>query len=248
MQIFCEKDYAAMSRRAAQIIAAEVVHNPACVLGLATGSTPVGTFQCLTEWYKAGTLSFKTVRSVNLDEYKGLSPDHDQSYRYFMQSNLFDHVDIAPENTRVPDGLTKDAKAFCAEYDAYIRARGYADMQLLGIGRNGHIGFNEPDDHFVKETHVVDLAESTIDANARFFASRDDVPKQAISMGIGAIMGAKRILLVASGEDKAEAVYQTVQGPIGPQCPASVLRLHRDAVLVVDEAAFSKLAAAGVKP
>ena len=248
MQIICEKDYAAMSRRAAQKIAAEVVHNPACVLGLATGSTPVGTYQCLTEWYKAGTLSFKTVRSVNLDEYKGLSPEHDQSYRYFMQSNLFDHIDILPENTRVPNGLAADPDRECAEYDAYIRSLGYMDLQLLGIGRNGHIGFNEPGSCFVAETHVVDLTESTIEANSRFFASREDVPKQAISMGIGAIMGAKRILLVASGEDKAEAVYQTVQGPIGPQCPASVLRLHRDAVLVVDEAAFSKLAAAGVKP
>ena len=248
MRIYREKDYDAMSRRMAQIIAAEITHNPACVLGLATGSTPEGAYKYLVDWHKQGCLSFKNVLSVNLDEYVGLDPAHDQSYRYFMQSNLFDHVDIVPENTRVPDGLTKDPAAFCAEYDAYIRSLGYVDLQLLGIGRNGHIGFNEPGDCFVKETHVVDLAESTIDANARFFATRDDVPRQAISMGIGAIMGAKRILLVASGEDKAEAVYQTVQGPIGPQCPASVLRLHRDAVLVVDEAAFSKLAAAGVKP
>ena len=248
MRIFIEKDYDAMSRRMAQIIAAEITHNPACVLGLATGSTPEGAYKYLVDWHKQGCLSFQDVLSVNLDEYVGLAPTHDQSYRYFMQSNLFDHVDIVPENTRVPDGLTRDPAAFCAEYDAYIRSLGYVDLQRLGIGRNGHIGFNEPGDCFVKETHVVDLAESTIDANARFFATRDDVPKQAISMGIGAIMGAKRILLVASGEDKAEAVYQTVQGPIGPQCPASVLRLHRDAVLVVDEAAFSKLAAAGVKP
>ena len=248
MRIFIEKDYDAMSRRMAQIIAAEITHNPACVLGLATGSTPEGAYKYLVDWHKQGCLSFQDVLSVNLDEYVGLAPTHDQSYRYFMQSNLFDHVDIVPENTRVPDGLTKDPAAFCAEYDAYIRSLGYVDLQILGIGRNGHIGFNEPGDCFVKETHVVDLTESTIDANARFFATRDDVPKQAISMGIGAIMGAKRILLVASGEDKAEAVYQTVQGPIGPQCPASVLRLHRDAVLVVDEAAFSKLAAAGVKP
>ena len=236
-----------MSRRAAQFIAAEIVHNPACVLGLATGSTPVGSYKYLVEWYKAGVLSFKAVRSINLDEYKGLAPTHKQSYRYFMQNNLFDHVDIIPENTRVPDGLATDSDKECAEYDAYIRSLGYVDLQLLGIGRNGHIGFNEPGSHFVKETHVVDLSESTIEANSRFFASRDNVPKQALSMGIGTIMGAKRILLIASGENKANAVYNTVCGPIGPQCPSSVLQLHPNVVLVADEAAFSKLIAAGVK-
>lgn len=236
-----------MSRRAAQIIAAEVVHNPACVLGLATGSTPVGSYKYLVEWYKAGDLSFKAVRSINLDEYKGLAPTHNQSYRYFMQSNLFDHVDIVPENTRVPDGLAADPNQECAKYDAYIRSLGYAELQLLGIGRNGHIGFNEPGNYFVEKTHVVDLAESTIEANSRFFASRDDVPKQALSMGIGAIMGAKRILLVASGEDKADAVYNTVCGPIGPQCPSSILQLHPHVVLVADEAASIKLIAAGLK-
>lgn len=245
MRIYREKDYEAMSCRAAQIIAAEITHNPACLLGLATGSTPEGAYRYLVDWYKKGCLSFKDVRSVNLDEYVGLAPDHDQSYRYFMQSNLFDHVDIVPEHTRVPDGLTKDAKAFCDEYDAFIRAQGYVDLQLLGIGRNGHIGFNEPGDCFVKETHVVDLAESTIDANARFFASRDDVPKQAISMGMGAIMGAKKVLLCASGEEKADAICGSVLGAISPKCPGSILQLHPNVVVVVDEAAFSKLAAAG---
>lgn len=245
MRIYREKDYEAMSRRAAQIIAAEIVHNPACLLGLATGSTPEGAYRYLVDWYKQGLLSFKNVRSVNLDEYVGLAPDHDQSYRYFMQSNLFGHVDIDPANTRVPDGLTRDAKAFCDEYDAFIRAQGYVDLQLLGIGRNGHIGFNEPGGCFVKETHVVDLAESTIDANARFFASRDDVPKQAISMGMGAIMGAKKVLLCASGEEKADAICGSILGSISPSCPASILQLHPDVIVVVDEAAFSKLAAAG---
>lgn len=245
MRIYREKDYEAMSRRAAQIIAAEIVHNPACLLGLATGSTPEGAYRYLVDWYKQGLLSFKDVRSVNLDEYVGLAPDHDQSYRYFMQSNLFGHVDIDPANTRVPDGLTRDAKAFCDEYDAFIRAQGYVDLQLLGIGRNGHIGFNEPGGCFVKETHVVDLAESTIDANARFFASRDDVPKQAISMGMGAIMGAKKVLLCASGEEKADAICGSILGSISPSCPASILQLHPDVIVVVDEAAFSKLAAAG---
>ena len=247
MLIYREKDYDAMSRRAASVIAGEVVHNPACLLGLATGSTPEGAYKYLVGWYKQGLLSFQNVRSVNLDEYVGLAPDHDQSYRYFMQSNLFDHVDIAPEHTRVPDGLTKDPKTFCAEYDAYIRSQGYVDLQLLGIGRNGHIGFNEPGDCFVKETHVVDLAESTIDANSRFFATRDDVPKQAISMGLGAIMGAKKVLLCASGEEKADAIYRSVCGPITPSCPGSILQLHKNVVLVADEAALSKLIAAGVE-
>ncbi len=247
MKIYREKDYDAMSRRAASVIAGEVVHNPACLLGLATGSTPEGAYKYLVDWYKQGLISFQDVLSVNLDEYVGLAPDHDQSYRYFMQSNLFDHVDINPDNTRVPDGLTADPKAFCDGYDAYIRSMGYADLQLLGIGRNGHIGFNEPGDCFVKETHVVDLAESTIDANARFFASRDDVPKQAISMGMGAIMGAKKVLLCASGEEKADAIYHSVCGPITPKCPGSILQLHKNVVLVADEAALSKLIAAGVE-
>ena len=247
MIIYREKDYDAMSRRAASVIAGEVLHNPACLLGLATGSTPEGAYKYLVSWYKQGLLSFQNVHSVNLDEYVGLAPDHDQSYRFFMQSNLFDHVDIAPEHTRVPDGLTKDPKTFCAEYDAYIRSQGYVDLQLLGIGRNGHIGFNEPGDCFVKETHVVDLAESTIDANSRFFATRDDVPKQAISMGLGAIMGAKKVLLCASGEEKADAIYHSVCGPITPSCPGSILQLHKNVVLVADEAALSKLIAAGVE-
>ena len=241
MRIYIEKDYDGMSRRAATVIAGEIIHNPACVLGLATGSTPEGAYKYLVDWYKQGMLSFKDVLSVNLDEYVGLAPTHDQSYRYFMQSNLFDHVDIVPEHTRVPDGLTKDPKAFCAEYDAYIRSLGYVDLQLLGIGRNGHIGFNEPGDCFVKETHVVDLAESTIDANARFFASAADVPRQALTMGIGCIMAARRVLVAASGADKADAVASMVKGPITPEVPASILQLHPDVVLVADEAALSKL-------
>ncbi len=246
MRIYREKDYEAMSRRAAAVIAGEIIHNPACVLGLATGSTPEGAYRYLVDWYKQGFISFRHVLSVNLDEYVGLSPDHDQSYRYFMQSNLFDYVDIVPENTRVPDGLTADTDAECARYDAYIRSLGYASLQLLGIGRNGHIGFNEPGDCFVKQTHVVDLTESTIDANARFFPTRDDVPKQAISMGMGAIMGAKKILLCASGEEKADAICNSVCGPITPSCPGSILQLHPNVVLVADDAALSKLIAAGV--
>lgn len=246
MRIYLEADYAAMSRRAANLIAAEVIRRPNCVLGLATGSTPIGTYENLIARNRAGDLSFREVRTVNLDEYKGLAPTHDQSYRYFMQTNLFDHIDILPENTNVPDGLAADADAECARYDALVASLGYADLQLLGLGRNGHIGFNEPDDHFTKETHVVDLTDSTIDANARFFAARDDVPRQALTMGVGCIMAARRVLLIASGADKADALYNAVCGPISPDCPASILQLHGDVVVVGDEAALHRIVEAGV--
>lgn len=241
MRIYCEKDYNAMSRRAANIIAAQVLSKPDCVLGLATGSTPVGAYKELIEWYKQGDLSFAEVRSVNLDEYCGLAPDHDQSYRYFMQDNLFNHVDIAAENTNVPSGLAQDPAAECARYERVVAELGYADLQLLGLGRNGHIGFNEPCDHFPLATHLVDLTESTIEANARFFASADDVPKQALTMGIGTIMKARKILIVASGADKADAVRRAFAGPITPEMPASILQLHPDVTLVADEAALAEL-------
>ena len=246
MRLIIAKDYADVSRKAANIIAAQIYLKPDCVLGLATVSTPVGTYKQLAVWNQRGDFSFKEVRTVNLDEYKGLAPTHDQSYRYFMQTNLFDHIDIHFENTHVPDGLATDPAAECARYDELVRSLGYADLQLLGLGRNGHIGFNEPCDCFVKETHVVDLTQSTIDANARFFASADDVPRQALTMGIGCIMAARRVLLIASGADKADAVYNAFCGPITPQCPASILQLHNDVVLVGDKAALSKLVAAGV--
>ena len=196
---------------------------------------------------KAGDYSFKEVTTVNLDEYKGLAPTHDQSYRYFMQTNLFDHIDIDPVCTNVPDGLAEDAEAECARYDQLVADLGFADLQLLGLGRNGHIGFNEPGPAFVKETHVVDLTESTIDANQRFFASRDDVPRQALTMGIGVIMAAKRVLLIASGSDKADALYAAICGPITPDCPASILQLHDDVVIVADKEALAKVTAAGVQ-
>ena len=246
MRIYCEKDYQAMSRRAANIIAAEVIRKPDCVLGLATGSTPVGTYKELIAMYKQGDVSFKEVHSVNLDEYKGLAPTHDQSYRYFMQDNLFNHVDIDPAKTNVPNGLAEDAEAECAAYDKLVESLGYADLQLLGIGNHGHIGFNEPDSSFTKATHVVDLTESTISANARFFESANEVPRQALTMGIGCIMAARRILLVANGAGKAEALYNTVCGPITPECPATILQLHGDVVIVADEAALSKVIEAGV--
>ena len=247
MRIYQEADYEAMSRRAAGIISAEVIRKPDCVLGLATGSTPIGTYKNLIDGNKAGAFSFKEVTTVNLDEYKGLAPTHDQSYRYFMNENLFNHIDVDKARTNVPDGLASDAEAECARYDELVASLGYADLQLLGLGRNGHIGFNEPGPSYVKETHVVDLTESTIDANQRFFASRDDVPRQALTMGIGVIMNAKRVLLIASGEDKADALAAAVCGPISPDCPASILQLHKDVVIVADKAALSKVVAAGVK-
>ena len=241
MRIYQEKDYNAVSRRAASIIAAQVVSKPDCVLGLATGSTPVGAYQQLVKWYEQGDLSFAQVRSVNLDEYCGLAPGHDQSYRYFMQANLFDHVNIKPENTNVPNGLAEDSEAECRRYEALIDSLGGIDLQLLGIGHNGHIGFNEPCAEFPKATHVVDLTQSTIDANARFFASADEVPRQALTMGIRCIMQARKVLVVASGEDKAEIVCRAFSGPVTPEVPASILQLHPDFTLVGDRAALSRL-------
>lgn len=247
MKIYQEKDYDALSRRAANLISAEVIRKPDCVLGLATGSTPVGTYRQLAAWNQKGDFSFKDVRTVNLDEYLGLPPTHDQSYRYFMQENLFDKIDIPFEHTHVPDGMAADPEQECRRYDELVRSLGYADMQLLGLGRNGHIGFNEPGDCFRKETHVVELTQNTIEANARFFENEAAVPKKAITMGIGCIMAARRVLLVASGANKAEAVYRTLCGPITPQCPASILQLHNDVVLVGDEEALSMVREAGVE-
>ena len=234
-------DYTAMSRQAANLISAQVIVKPNCVLGLATGSAPIGTYKQLIEWYNKGDLSFANVRSVNLDEYKGLSGDHDQSYRYFMQNNLFNHVDIDVANTSVPNGKAEDADAECAAYDAHIRELGGIDLQLLGMGHNGHIGFNEPADEFVGPTHVVELAQSTIDANKRFFASEADVPRQALTMGMAAILQARSVVVVVSGEDKAEIVHKAFFGPITPRVPASLLQLHPNVTVVGDEAAFSVL-------
>ena len=241
MRIYECADERAMSRRAAGIIASQVVLKPECVLGLATGSTPVGAYQNLVEWYKNGDLSFAGVKTVNLDEYLGLAPTHDQSYRYFMQQNLFDHIDVKPENTHVLNGLAADPAAECAAYDEMIASLGGIDLQLLGMGHNGHIAFNEPGDDFGLGTHVVTLSERTIDANQRFFASRDDVPRHALSMGIRSIMGARKILIVVSGEAKAESLARAVAGPVTNAVPASVLQLHQDVTLVADSAALSVL-------
>ena len=246
MRIYECADYSAMSRQAANIISAQVILEPQCVLGLATGSTPIGTYEQLVEWYKKGDLSFAGVRSVNLDEYRGLSAEHDQSYRYFMQTHLFDHVDIRRENTNVPNGMAEDPAAECAQYDQIIRDLGGIDLQLLGMGHNGHIGFNEPTDYFPLGTHLVDLTQSTIEANKRFFASEADVPRQALTMGVGSIMSAKSVLVVVSGADKAAIVRSAFCGPITPQVPASILQLHPHVTLVGDRAALTEIRKEGV--
>lgn len=230
-----------MSRKAANIISAQVIMKPDCVLGLATGSTPIGLYQQLVAWYEKGDLDFSEVRTVNLDEYKGLSRENDQSYYYFMHHNLFDHVNLPAENSHLPNGMEPDSDRECRRYSELIRSMGGVDLQLLGIGHNGHIGFNEPGDAFDNDVHCVNLTQSTIEANKRFFASADDVPKQAYTMGIKTIMQAKKILIVASGEDKADIVRDAFFGPITPKVPASVLQLHNDVTLVADEAALSKI-------
>ena len=241
MKIYKAKDYKDMSRKAANIISAQVIMKPNCVLGLATGSTPIGTYDQLVEWYSKGDLDFSEVTTVNLDEYKGLPRTNDQSYYYFMHQHLFDRVNIDPERTNVPNGMEPDAERECGRYEELIRSLGGVDLQLLGLGHNGHIGFNEPGEAFEKETHCVDLTESTIEANKRFFASADDVPKQAYTMGIKTIMQAKKILIVVNGETKADIVERAFFGPVTPEVPASILQLHNDVTLVGDEAALAKI-------
>ena len=241
MRIIKTKDYDDMSRKAANVISAVMTEKPACVLGLATGSSPIGTYKNLIKRYENGDLDFSQVTTVNLDEYKGLDHDNDQSYYYFMRENLFKHVNINMERTNVPNGMEPDSEKACEAYNEIIHSVGQIDMQLLGIGHDGHIGFNEPADHFPKETHCVDLTETTINANARFFASREDVPTQAYTMGIQTIMSAKKVLMVASGADKAAIIPQAFFGPVTPQVPASILQFHPDFILVADEAALSKV-------
>ena len=234
MKIIRTKDYADMSRKAANIISAQVIMKPNCVLGLATGSTPIGTYDQLVEWYNKGDLDFSEVTTVNLDEYKGLPRTNDQSYYYFMNFHLFSHVNIDPANTHIPDGMEPDAEKECSHYEEVLAGLGGVDLQLLGLGHNGHIGFNEPDEEFDKLTHCVNLTESTIEANKRFFEKEEDVPRQAYTMGIKTIMRAKKILLIASGADKAEALQKSFFGPVTPQVPASILQLHQDVTVIAD--------------
>lgn len=246
MRIYKAKDYEEMSRKAAGIVSAQIIMKPDCVLGLATGSTPVGLYKQLIEWYRNGDLDFSGVRTVNLDEYKGISRENDQSYYYFMHQNLFDHVNIPAGNTHLPDGMEPDSEKECRRYEELIQSMGSVDLQLLGIGHNGHIGFNEPADAFDKLVHCVNLTQSTIEANKRFFASAEEVPRQAYTMGTQTIMRSKKILIIANGEGKADIVRDAFFGPITPMVPASVLQLHNDVTLVADEAALSKIPASFV--
>lgn len=235
MKFIKVKSYEQMSRQAANIISAQVIIKPDCVLGLATGSSPIGTYKQLIKWYEKGDIDFSAVHSVNLDEYFGLDGENTQSYRYFMDTNFFNHINIKKENTFVPNGKANDTDKECEEYDANIKNLGGIDLQLLGIGLDGHIGFNEPADSFEKSTHVVDLHQSTIDANSRFFEKTEDVPKKAITMGMVSIMQAKKILLIANGKNKEEILNKAFFGPITPKIPASILQLHSDITVIYSE-------------
>lgn len=241
MRIIRCADYREMSRQAANLISAQVILKPSCVLGLATGSTPVGVYDQLAAWVEKKDLSFAEVSTVNLDEYLGLAPQDVHSYRYFMDTQLFDRVDVRKERTYVPDGLCADPAAECARYDALVEALGGIDLQLLGLGRNGHIGFNEPDDAFVPDTHRVKLTESTLAANRRFFEDAAQMPREALTLGIRHILQAKRVVVAASGAEKAEAVARAFAGPVTPRLPASILQLHPDVTLVADGAALRLL-------
>lgn len=242
MQIIKTTDHQQMSRYAANIISAQVIMKPTCVLGLATGATPMGIYKQLIEWYRKNDVDFSLVTSVNLDEYCDLSGDHEQSYRYYMNENFFRHINIAPENTFLPAGDAADYEKECSDYDALIQRLGGLDLQLLGIGHDGHIGFNEPADEYVPGTHRVRLLDETIEANSRFFSGVDKVPKYALTMGIRDIMQAKKIVLVASGEEKAEILHKALTGPVSPRIPASVLQLHPNVILVADEMAMQHFA------
>lgn len=243
MRIIKTKNYDEMSKAAANIIAAQITLKPDSVMGFATGSTPIGTYAELIKKNQNGDIDFSNINTVNLDEYKDLPITHDQSYYYFMNDNLFNHVNIDKNNTNLPNGNAEDPDAECARYEALIKELGGIDMQLLGLGHNGHIGFNEPADEFKKCTHCVTLTERTIEANKRFFESADAVPRKALTMGIGTIMSAKKIVIVVSGEDKADALQKCITGPITPTVPGSILQLHPDVTVVCDEAAYSKLEA-----
>lgn len=235
MKFITVDTYEKLSRQAANIISAQVILKPNSVLGLATGSSPLGTYKQLIEWYEKGDIDFSNVTSVNLDEYVGLDGSNDQSYRYFMNKNLFEHINIDINNTYVPNGCAVDLAGEGRKYDEHIAELGGIDLQLLGIGLDGHIGFNEPDKYFVKSTHVVDLHESTIKANSRFFANIDEVPKKAITMGMVSIMQAKKILLIASGKEKRDILEKAFYGPITPEIPASILQLHPDITVIYSE-------------
>ena len=234
MNVIITKDYEELSEKAFEILRDVVLKKPDAVLGLATGSTPIGLYRKMVEDHRRGGLSYRSVRTVNLDEYVGLPPENEQSYRRFMRENLLDHIDIDLKNTHIENGVAPDLERECARYDALLRSLP-RDLQLLGIGANGHIAFNEPGTPFNSETHVVDLTQNTIEMNARFFEREEDVPRRALTMGPKSIMDAKKVLILAVGENKAQAVKGMVEGEISPSLPASVLRLHPDCTLIADE-------------
>ena len=241
MRVIIEKDYEEMSKRAATVVAKIVRNRPDCVLGLATGSTPVGMYKELIRMHREEGLDFSRVTTFNLDEYYGLPPTHDQSYRYFMQENLFDGINVAPGRISVPSGTTSDVEGFCAEYERMIEDAGGIDIQVLGIGGDGHIAFNEPGSSLGSRTRLVTLDELTIEDNARFFEKKEDVPRFAVTMGVGTILEAKCCLLMVNGAKKADVLAKAIEGPITSQVTASALQLHPDVVTVVDEEATSGL-------
>ena len=232
MRVLKAENYADLSRKAALLIAAQIIKKPHSVMGFATGSTPEGAYAELVALYKQGTICFKDITTFNLDEYYSLSASHSQSYAYFMKDKLFGHVDLPAESIHIPNGNSGNAAAECAQYEKDIEAAGGIDMQLLGIGRNGHIGFNEPDEDFSPATHLVNLTANTLDANARFFSSVEEVPTQAITMGVGTIMRAKSVLLIANGAQKKEIIQKTISGAVTPQVPASILQFHPDVTVL----------------
>ena len=241
MRIIRAKDYKDMSRKAANIISAQVILKPDSVLGLATGSSPIGTYEQLVKWYEKGDLDFADVTTVNLDEYYGMKPENDQSYHYFMNDNLFNHVNINKENVHVPDGVGFEVGEAGKAYEELMAKTGQVEIQLLGLGCNGHIGFNEPADEFTKVTGEIDLTDSTIEANKRFFEKKEDVPRKAVSMGIGTIMRAKKIVLLVNGENKAEILKEVVNGPVTPKVPGSILQFHPHVTVICDEEAAKYL-------
>lgn len=241
MRIVIVKDYDEMSSKAARSLSSQVTLKPDSVLGLATGSTPIGTYKELINLYNKREIDFKSIKTFNLDEYYGIDKNNEQSYHYFMMNNLFKHINVPLENVNIPNGNAKNIEEECVRYESAIKKEGGIDIQILGIGANGHIGFNEPNVNFETRTHLVTLDERTIEANSRFFKGKDSVPKKAISMGIKTIMDSRRILLIASGEEKAEAVEKTIKGKVDPKVPASILQLHKDVTFIIDKAAASRL-------
>jgi len=239
MKVIITVNYEEMSKKAAEIVKKQIKEKPNTVLGLATGSTPLGMYKHLIEMYKRGEIDFSNVITFNLDEYIGLSPDHPQSYHYFMFHNFFNHINIKKENVHIPNGIAEDLEEECRKYEEEIEKAGGIDLQILGIGVNGHIGFNEPEESIETKTHVVTLTEDTINANKRFFKSAEEVPRKAITMGLGSIMKAKKIVLLASGKNKAEAIKETIKGQLTTKVPATVLALHPDVIIIIDKEAAS---------